>query len=118
MGIASLFHRVKTYEAKTVPFGASTGPVVQAQKARQTSNYAVAAEKQFGRQTNVRVALGTAGVSPIFYGAYMGAAEEAAKKKKKFSGLTLQNELAALQNKYVGWGLNPVQTQSIIQNAF
>jgi hypothetical protein len=118
MGIASLFHRVKMYEAKTVPFGATDGPVAQAQKSRQVSNYEVAASQQFGRQTNARVALGIAGVSPILYGAYMGAAEEAAKKKRKFSGATLANELAALQTKYTGWGLNPGQVGSIIQNAF
>jgi hypothetical protein len=118
MGIASLFHRVKTYAAKTVPFGATSGPIVQAQQSRQASNYAVAASQQFGRQTNARIALGIAGVSPLLYGAYMGAAEEAAKKKKKYSGLTLQNELAALQTKYTAWGLNPAQTSSIIQGAF
>jgi len=114
MGIASLFHRVQTYAAKTVPFGSTAGPIVQAQQSR----YAEAASRQFNRQTTAKVQLGIAGVSPILYGAYMAAAEEAAKKKKKYGGLTLQNELAALQGKYTAWGLNPAQVNQIVTNAF
>jgi hypothetical protein len=75
-------------------------------KSEMAARYGNAASKQNDIQLRTRTFLGQLGAPVGLAAGYQAAAAEAEKNKRMYSGLTLQNELGIIVNKWASRGLN------------